>query len=56
MKLGLDSYSYHLHFGKHPDFTPKNPVDVLWFLERCADIGFEGCQVDSLVRVFLLAG
>lgn len=46
MKLGLNSYSYHLHFGKHPDFTPKNPVDVFCFLKRCVEIGFTGCHLD----------
>ncbi len=46
MKLGLDSYSYHLHFGRHPDFENPTPVDVWWFLERVVQLGLDGFQLD----------
>jgi len=46
MKLGLDSYSYHLHFGRHPDFENPHAVDVWWFLERVAALGLDGFQLD----------
>ena len=46
MKLGIDSYMYHLHFGKHPDFANPNPRDVWWFLEQVLALGLDGFQID----------
>lgn len=49
MALGLDSFSYHLHFGKHywaPQASP--PRDVFWFLDRAHSLGFDGVQIDPL--------
>ncbi len=46
MRLGIDSYMYHLHFGKHSDFENPDPVDVWWFLEEAARLGLDGVQID----------
>jgi len=49
MAFGLDSFSYHLHFGKHywvP--TESGPRDVFWFLKRAHEIGYHGVQIDPL--------
>ncbi|MBN1671388.1 MAG: sugar phosphate isomerase/epimerase [Kiritimatiellae bacterium] len=48
MKLGLDSYSYHLHFGKHPDLRYESGRDIFWFLKKSASIGFRCIQIDPL--------
>jgi len=44
--LGLDSYSFHLRLGKHTDFTPPEPADTRWFLEKVVELGFDGFQLD----------
>ena len=46
MKLGIDSYMYHLHFGKHQDFQNPEPVDVWWFLKEVVRLGLDGVQID----------
>jgi len=46
MRLGIDSYMYHLHFGKHSDFSNPNPVDVWWFLDEAVRLRLEGVQID----------
>jgi sugar phosphate isomerase/epimerase len=46
MKLGLDSYSFHLAFGSHPDFRPLHPLDLFGFIERVAEYGLDGFQID----------
>jgi sugar phosphate isomerase/epimerase len=48
MKLGLDSYSYHLAFGAHPDFTPRRRLTLFDFIERVAALGLDGCQIDPM--------
>jgi len=48
MKLGLDSYSYHLAFGAHPDFEPRNPMDLFQFMDRVAELGLDGFQIDPM--------
>jgi len=48
MKLGLDSYSYHLAFGAHPDFTPRRRLTLFGFIERAADLGLDGVQIDPM--------
>lgn len=46
MKLGLDSYSYHLAFGAHEDFTASHPIDLFQFIDRVAALGLDGFQID----------
>jgi sugar phosphate isomerase/epimerase len=48
MKLGLDSYSYHLAFGVHPDFSPRRRMTLLDFIGRVAALGLDGFQIDPL--------
>lgn len=48
LKLGLDSYSYHLAFGAHPDFKPRRPLSLLAFIERVAQLRLDGFQIDPL--------
>ena len=48
MKLGLDSYSYHLAFGAHPDFTPRRRLTLFGFIERVAALGLDGFQIDPM--------
>lgn len=45
MKLALDTYSYHMHFGKHW-FTPKTPVDIDWYCEKSKKFGLGGLHID----------
>jgi len=46
MRSGIDSYMYHLHFGKHSDFENPDPVNVWWFLDETVRLGLEGVQID----------
>jgi sugar phosphate isomerase/epimerase len=46
MQIGLDSYSFHLAFGRHPDFQPQRPITLFTFIDRIADLGFHGFQID----------
>ena len=49
LKLGIFSYSYHLAFGKHPDFTAVNPddrMDFFQFMDRSEELGVDGIQID----------
>lgn len=48
MKLGLDSYSYHLAFGAHADFSPKRKMTFFEFIERVAELGLDGFQIDPM--------
>jgi 3-oxoisoapionate decarboxylase len=48
MKLGLDSYSYHLAFGRHPDFCPRQKMTLPDFIDRVADLGLDGFQIDPM--------
>ncbi len=48
MKLGLDSYSYHLAFGAHPDFAPRNKMDIFQFIERVKQLNLDGFQIDPM--------
>ena len=45
MKFAIDSFSYHLHFGKHW-FTPTHPVDLKWYCETSKKLGAKGIHVD----------
>lgn len=48
MLLGLDSYSYHLAFGAHPDFRPDNPISFFDFMEKVKKLGLDGFQIDPM--------
>lgn len=41
VKLGLDSFSYHLHLE-----DPENQRDVFWFIDQVEVLGLNGCQID----------
>lgn len=41
MKIGLDSYSYHLHL-EDIDY----PRDTYWFLSKVVEYGLDGCHLD----------
>lgn len=47
MRLGIDSYSYHLHLG-HYEYRPAQPKTLDWFLEHAADLGVSGVMVLEL--------
>ena len=47
MKLGLDSYSYHLAFGAHGDM-PRQHMTLPQFINRVADLGLDGFQIDPM--------
>ena len=48
MKLGLDSYSYHLAFGAHTDFCPKNKMDLFQFMDKVEELRLDGFQIDPM--------
>jgi sugar phosphate isomerase/epimerase len=48
MRLGLDSYSYHLAFGAHPDFDPPTPWTTSRFVDRVAELELDGFQLDPM--------
>ncbi len=48
MRLGLDSYSYHLAFGAHPDFDPPIPWTTSRFVDRVAELDLDGFQLDPM--------
>lgn len=48
MQLGLDSYSYHLAFGAHPDFSPRRKMTLFDFIARVAELGLDGLQIDPM--------
>ncbi len=48
MLIGIDSYSFHLAFGKHPDFSPKQPINIIQFMEKVVQLGFDGIQFDPM--------
>lgn len=45
MKVGLDSFSYHLHFGRH-GYRPKTPLTLEDFVQRAAELGCAAVQLD----------
>lgn len=49
MKLGIDSYSYHLHLGRY-EYKPSQPRTVDWFLEHAAELGVQGVMILELGR------
>ncbi|MGB6032085.1 MAG: sugar phosphate isomerase/epimerase family protein [Bacteroidota bacterium] len=48
MLLGLDTYSHHLAFGRHPDFHPRRPMDLFAFIEKVSEYGLNGFQIDPM--------
>ncbi len=48
MLLGLDTYSHHLAFGRHPDFHPDRPMDLFAFVEKVSEYGLNGFQIDPM--------
>jgi len=49
MKLGIDSYSYHLHLGYY-EYNPSRPKTLDWFLQHTAELGAEGVMILELDR------
>ena len=47
MRLGIDSFSCHLHFGKHW-FQPAKNYDLKWFCEKCVDLKVDGIHIDPI--------
>jgi len=47
MKLGIDSYSYHLNLGQY-EYHPAHPKDVPWLLNRAAELGVQGVMLMEL--------
>lgn len=45
MKLAIDSFSYHLHLGKHW-FTPAQRRDLRWYAEMSRQLDAEGLHID----------
>ena len=45
MKLAIDSFSYHLHLGKHW-FRPTRPRDLRWYCETSRTLGADGLHID----------
>lgn len=48
MLLGLDSYSYHLAFGAHPDFAPRKRLTLFDFIAKVRALGLDGFQIDPM--------
>lgn len=50
IKLGLFSYSYHLAFGKHDVFQPKEhlPMDIFRFIDKVTALELDGIQIDPM--------
>lgn len=48
LRLGLDSYSYHLAFGAHADYAPRRRLTLFDFIARVAALGLDGFQIDPL--------
>jgi 3-oxoisoapionate decarboxylase len=47
MKLGIDSFSYHLHFGKHW-FKPSMYFDLYMFCKKCLELKADGIHLDPM--------
>ncbi len=45
MKLAVDSFSYHLHLGKHW-FKPTKPRGLRWYCDACRQLGVDGFHID----------
>lgn len=49
LKIGIDSYSYHRHFGEvYPEpKTPKKKMSTIDFLNRAKELGVDGVSLES---------
>jgi sugar phosphate isomerase/epimerase len=47
MKLGIDSYSYHLNLGQY-EYRPVRPKDTNWLLNRATELGVQGVMLMEL--------
>lgn len=47
MKLGIDSYSYHLNLGRY-EYHSARPKDERWLLNRAAELGVQGVMLMEL--------
>jgi len=45
MKLAVDSFSFHLHLGKHW-FKPAEARDLRWYCEQVRALGCDGLHID----------
>jgi sugar phosphate isomerase/epimerase len=45
VKLAIDSFSYHLHLGKHW-FAPGRPRDLRWYCDMSRQLGADGLHMD----------
>lgn len=43
VRLGLDSFSYHLHME-----DPENHRDVFWFIDKVTELELDGCHFDPM--------
>ena len=48
MEIGLDTYSYHLAFGKHPDRRANGPMTLAKCLNKARSLEVETVQVDPM--------
>jgi len=48
MLVGIDTYSFHLAFGAHPEFRPLRPMDLFAFMDRASEFGANGFQIDPM--------
>ena len=46
MQLGLDTYSFHLAFGKHLDRKADGPMTLAKCIRRAKELGFVAVQID----------
>ena len=46
MPLAVDSFSYHLHLGRHW-FRPVPPRDLRWYCETGKALGVDGLHIDA---------
>lgn len=45
MKLAIDTFSYHMHFGKHR-YKPPVPVGLEWYLNKSKNLSMDGIHLD----------
>jgi len=45
VRLAVDSFSYHLHLGRHW-FHPARPRSLRWYCDSCRELGLDGLHID----------
>jgi len=45
MRLAIDSFSYHLHLGKHW-YQPERDFDLRWYCDTSRSLGADGLHID----------